>query len=71
MKFDYVDTAVVMPVYNGEDFLEDQLNSILNQTFKNFKLFIYDDLSTDNSRLIIEQYREQDKRIFNNDLVGV
>jgi len=64
LKFDYVDTAVVMPVYNGEDFLEDQLNSILNQTYQDFKLYIYDDLSTDNSRLIIERYREQDKRIF-------
>ena len=27
-----------MPVYNGEDFLEDQLNSILNQTYQDFKL---------------------------------
>lgn len=55
--------SVLLPVYNGSEFLEETLNSILQQSFTNYELIIIDDGSQDNSRKIIEDYRLQDKRI--------
>lgn len=50
--------AILMATFNGEDFLDKQLTSILNQTYKNFKIYISDDCSTDNSVNIIEYYKK-------------
>jgi len=55
--------SVIMPVYNGEKFLRDSIESILNQTYKNFEFIIVDDGSTDNSVRIIKEYQKKDKRI--------
>ena len=55
--------SVVMSVYNDEQFLRQAIESILNQTFKNFEFIIIDDGSTDNSGKIIDQYANLDKRI--------
>lgn len=55
--------SVLMPVYNREDFLERSINSILNQTYKNIELIIYDDGSSDNSFEIIQGFWKNDKRI--------
>lgn len=52
-----------MPVYNGEIYIGDAINSILNQTYKNFEFIIIDDASTDRSREIIEEYSKNDNRI--------
>ena len=52
---------IIMTVYNGQDFLNTSIPSILNQTYKNFILCIVNDASTDNSVEIIKQY--QDHRI--------
>lgn len=49
-------TAVV-PNYNHAPFLEDRLNSILKQTYKNLEIIILDDCSTDDSRRVIETFR--------------
>jgi len=49
--------TVILPNYNHSQYLDQRLNSILNQTFKDFRLIILDDCSTDNSRNIIEKYR--------------
>jgi len=38
-----------MPVYNGAKYLNDAIDSILNQTFSDFEVFIIDDASIDNS----------------------
>ena len=55
--------AVFIPCYNAEKYIGQMLDSILNQTYKDFKVIIVDDGSTDNSKEIIYQYAEKDKRI--------
>ena len=41
--------SIVLPVYNGERYIKDAIESILNQTYRNFELIIVDDRSTDQS----------------------
>lgn len=50
--------SMIMPVYNGEKFIENAMNSIINQTFgfKNIEVIIIDDNSTDNTKNIIKEY---------------
>lgn len=55
--------SVLMPVFNREDFIERSIQSILDQTYINFELLIYDDGSTDNTRQIIEKLSQRDNRI--------
>ena len=52
-----------MPVKNSGRFLEKTLNSILDQTFSDWELCAIDDGSTDNSRIILEDYASADERI--------
>ncbi|TDT72444.1 rhamnosyltransferase [Hypnocyclicus thermotrophus] len=54
---------VLMATYNGEDFIKEQINSILNQTYKNFELLIRDDNSSDKTVEIIRGYIKKDNRI--------
>ncbi|MBF4486020.1 glycosyltransferase family 2 protein [Flavobacterium sp. CSZ] len=54
--------AVLIPTYNSAQYLKESIDSILNQTYSNFDLYLYDDCSTDNSKEIIESYA--DRRIF-------
>ncbi len=53
--------TVLLPVYNGAEFLKEAIQSILNQTFKDFEFLIIDDASTDESSKIILSF--QDNRI--------
>ena len=55
--------SVVMSVFNGENWLKYSIESILNQTFKDFEFIIVDDGSTDSSIEILDQYKSIDKRI--------
>lgn len=50
--------SVIVPNYNHGLYLKQRIDSILSQTYKDFELIILDDYSTDNSRDIIEQYRD-------------
>lgn len=52
-----------MTTYNGYKFIEQQIESIINQTYQNFELVIVDDCSTDNTVDILIKYSRQDKRI--------
>ena len=52
-----------MPVYNGEQYLEKTLDSILAQTFTDFELVISDNGSTDRTQQICESYAAKDERI--------
>lgn len=54
---------VLLATYNGEKYLKEQIESILNQTYSNIRLIISDDCSTDNTRKIIEEYAQKDKRV--------
>ena len=54
---------ILMATYNGEKYLKEQIESILQQTYTNFKLIISDDCSKDNTRKILEQYAQKDSRI--------
>lgn len=55
--------SVVVPVYNVELYIERCINSILEQTFREFKLILVDDGSTDTSGEICDRYATEDKRI--------
>ena len=67
--------AVLVATYNGEVFLKQQLDSILNQTYSNIKIYISDDNSSDNTAQIIKTYKENfPEKIFytlNNSNIGV
>lgn len=52
-----------MPNYNCEKFLEETVNSVINQTYQNWELLIVDDCSTDNSVEVIKSYCNKDDRI--------
>lgn len=55
--------SIIVPVYNVEKYLENCIESILNQTFKDFELILVDDGSTDNSGKICDIYEKKDSRI--------
>lgn len=53
--------SVIMPVYNGERFIRETIDSVLNQTYQNFEFIIVNDGSVDSTQQIINSY--DDKRI--------
>ncbi len=55
--------TVLMSVYNGERYLRDAVDSVLNQTFQDFEFIIVNDGSTDGTSQILAEYAEQDPRI--------
>ena len=54
---------ILLATYNGEKYLKELLDSILNQTYKNIRLIISDDCSKDNTREILKEYSKKDSRI--------
>ena len=50
-----------MPNYNNANFLDQSIQSVINQSFKNWKIYIVDDSSTDNSKDIILKYKNNKK----------
>lgn len=55
--------SVLMPTYNVADYVEEAVNSILNQTYENFELIIVDDASTDGTFEILTALQAKDSRI--------
>ncbi|MCD7740147.1 MAG: glycosyltransferase [Candidatus Gastranaerophilales bacterium] len=55
--------SVIVPVYNVEKYLKECLDSILSQTFADIEIICVNDGSTDNSRKILEEYKNKDSRI--------
>lgn len=54
---------ILLATYNGEKYLREQIESILNQTYSNIRLIISDDGSIDRTIEIIREYEEKDKRV--------
>ena len=54
---------ILLPVYNGENYLKEQIESILLQSYKDLRLLIRDDNSTDSSVDIINEYSNKDARV--------
>lgn len=55
--------SIIMPCYNSEKYIEKAIQSVLEQTYRNFELIIIDDDSTDKTWEIIEQYAKKDFRV--------
>lgn len=55
--------SIIMPVYNGEKWLNDSIPSVINQTFENWELICVDDGATDNSAKILDTFAQRDPRI--------
>ena len=53
--------SIIMNCHNGQQYLKYSLKSIFNQTYKNWELIFWDNLSTDGSKKILDQFR--DKRV--------
>lgn len=57
-----VKVSIGIPIYNVEEYLRECLDSIMNQTFKNFEVIMVDDGSTDNSFNICQEFAARDSR---------
>lgn len=55
--------SIVLPTYNGERFLADSIESVINQTYKNWELIIINDCSIDKTLEIAQAYAAKDERI--------
>ena len=55
--------SVILPVYNGDDLVALSIESVLNQTYRNFEFIIVDDGSFDNTPAIVDEYAAKDSRI--------
>lgn len=55
--------SIGLPVHNGENYLAETLESVLNQTYRDFELIICDNASTDGTEAICRRYRRRDRRI--------
>lgn len=54
---------ILLTTYNGEKYLKEQIDSILSQTYTNFRLLISDDCSKDSTIKILKEYEQKDNRI--------
>lgn len=64
--------SVIMPSYNKEKYIAKSIDSILNQTFKDWELIIVDDVSTDNSVEVIKTYTDKRICFFQNEVnIGI
>ena len=59
--------SVVLPVYNGKEFLAEALDSVLRQTFRDFEVLVIDDASTDGSATVAEGFRDPRVRVVRHD----
>ena len=57
------EVTIIVPIYNGADYLREALDSLLSQTFKNFELLAIDDGSEDNSSDIVRSFKDHRVRL--------
>lgn len=58
--------SIIIPVYNREDFIEDCLTSVINQTFEDFEIIVIDDCSTDSTYNIVKEIQHSKVRLYRN-----
>lgn len=58
-----MEVTFIMPVYNAVTFLENSIQSLFDQSNRNWRLICVDDGSTDNSKELLEEYANKDTRI--------
>ena len=58
-----VKVSVIIPVYNAEEFLDESINSVLNQSLEDIELICVNDGSKDNSLEILNNFSKKDKRV--------
>ncbi|PTY80820.1 teichoic acid biosynthesis protein F [Heyndrickxia sporothermodurans] len=61
--------TVIVPIYNTAEFLEQCINSVLNQTYNNLEILLINDGSTDRSKEVIESFSKIDNRVVCHDFV--
>lgn len=67
----FMKVSVIVPTYNRADLLRETIDSILNQTFKDFELIIVDNYSTDDTEKVIKSYKDKRIRYFKNHNNGI
>jgi len=55
--------SVVMPAYNVSKYIQAAIESVINQTYKEWELIIVDDCSSDNTVELVREYQKRDNRI--------
>lgn len=55
--------SIIMPAYNAERFIRESIESVIDQTYKEWELLVINDFSNDLTKVIIEDYCKKDKRI--------
>lgn len=55
--------SIIMPAYNCGDFIGSTLDSVINQSYKNWEVIVVDDCSTDNTADVVQEYIKKDNRI--------
>ena len=71
MREDRPLVSVVMSTYNTEKYIADAINSILAQTFTNFEFIIWDDGSTDDTRDIVESFKDERIKYYYHENTGL
>lgn len=55
--------SIITPCYNAEKYIEETIKSVINQSYQNWEMIIVDDISTDNTVSIVQNYSKKDSRI--------
>jgi glycosyltransferase involved in cell wall biosynthesis len=63
MRKDGVEVGIGLYVWNGDKTIHQTLSSIINQTYKNIKIYILDNQSTDKTTEIVKKFQKKDKRV--------
>ena len=64
---DYGLVSIIMPSYNTGEYISESIESVLNQTYSNWKLLIVDDCSRDNTESVVKKYSDERIEFYKND----
>ena len=70
-KLEQYKVSVIMPIYNGAEYISKGIESILNQTYKNIELIVVDDGSVDDSKAIVESFNNSKIKYIYKENAGV